>query len=109
MQAVLDSGEKKPAGHVKGPSPLGQNIPNGHAKQKDAAVFENFPGAHLRHRGEAASAYVPCSHIKGEVDPDGLRTVGVITHLDIMDPGTDALNELSNKIYPLKLGIFLLY
>ena len=39
-----------------------------------------------------------------EVDPDGLRTVGVITHLDLMDQNTDALNELSNKIYPLKLG-----
>lgn len=40
-----------------------------------------------------------------EVDPDGLRTVGVITHIDQMDHNTDALNELSNKIYPLKLGI----
>ena len=39
-----------------------------------------------------------------EVDPDGIRTVGVITHLDLMDQGTDALNELNNKIYPLKLG-----
>lgn len=43
-----------------------------------------------------------------EVDPEGLRTVGVITHLDLMDQGTDALNELSNKIYPLKLGLYLI-
>lgn len=40
-----------------------------------------------------------------EVDPDGLRTVGVITHIDQMDHN-DVLNELSNKIYPLKLGKF---
>lgn len=39
-----------------------------------------------------------------EVDPEGVRTVGVITHLDQMDQNTDALHELNNKIYPLKLG-----
>ena len=39
-----------------------------------------------------------------EVDPDGLRTVGVITKLDLMDRGTDAYDILSNKLIPLRLG-----
>ncbi|KAJ3675762.1 hypothetical protein LUZ60_004804 [Juncus effusus] len=40
------------------------------------------------------------------VDPDGSRTIGVITKLDIMDRGTDARNFLLGKIIPLKLGYF---
>ena len=39
-----------------------------------------------------------------EVDPDGLRTVGVITKLDLMDRGTDAYEILTNKLIPLRLG-----
>ncbi|CCE63388.1 hypothetical protein TPHA_0E02980 [Tetrapisispora phaffii CBS 4417] len=39
-----------------------------------------------------------------EVDPMGKRTIGVITKLDLMDSGTHALDILSGKLYPLKLG-----
>lgn len=39
-----------------------------------------------------------------EVDPEGLRTVGVITKLDLMDRGTDAFDILSNRVIPLRLG-----
>lgn len=39
-----------------------------------------------------------------EVDPHGVRTIGVITKLDLMDSGTNALDILSGKLYPLKLG-----
>ncbi|KAL3235149.1 Dynamin-related protein DNM1 [Nakaseomyces bracarensis] len=39
-----------------------------------------------------------------EVDPHGVRTIGVITKLDLMDSGTNALDILSGKMYPLKLG-----
>lgn len=38
------------------------------------------------------------------VDPEGLRTVGVLTKLDIMDRGTDAVKMLKNEVVPLKLG-----
>jgi dynamin 1-like protein len=38
------------------------------------------------------------------VDPTGERTIGVLTKIDIMDQGTNALDLLSGKIYPLKLG-----
>ncbi|KAG6517326.1 hypothetical protein ZIOFF_020711 [Zingiber officinale] len=37
-------------------------------------------------------------------DPDGSRTIGVITKLDIMDRGTDARNFLLGNIIPLRLG-----
>ena len=41
-----------------------------------------------------------------EVDPEGDRTIGVVTKIDLMDAGTDALELLQGSIYPLKLGYF---
>jgi dynamin 1-like protein len=41
-----------------------------------------------------------------EVDPTGERTIGVVTKIDLMDQGTDALDLLQGKIYPLKLGYY---
>lgn len=38
------------------------------------------------------------------VDPLGERTIGVLTKIDIMDEGTNALDLLSGRIYPLRLG-----
>lgn len=38
-----------------------------------------------------------CSHT-------GLRTIGVLTKLDLMDEGTDARNILENKLFPLRRG-----
>lgn len=38
------------------------------------------------------------------VDPDGLRTIGVITKLDLMDDGTDAREVLTNQLLPLRRG-----
>ncbi|KAG5881863.1 hypothetical protein JTB14_022448 [Gonioctena quinquepunctata] len=42
--------------------------------------------------------------IAREVDPQGYRTIGVITKLDIMDEGTDARFILENKLLPLRRG-----
>ncbi|CAO3598805.1 unnamed protein product [Absidia cylindrospora] len=39
-----------------------------------------------------------------QVDPEGRRTIGVLTKLDLMDAGTNALDVLSGRSYPLKLG-----
>lgn len=39
-----------------------------------------------------------------QVDPTGKRTVGILTKLDLMDHGTNALDILSGRVYPLKLG-----
>ena len=38
------------------------------------------------------------------VDPDGDRTIGVLTKVDIMDSGTDCTDILNNKVIPLKKG-----
>eukprot|EP00037_Helgoeca_nana_P024904 m.267516 g.267516 ORF g.267516 m.267516 type:complete len:895 (-) comp26783_c0_seq11:2144-4828(-) len=38
------------------------------------------------------------------VDPAGVRTIGVITKLDLMDAGTDASEILANKFLPLRRG-----
>lgn len=43
--------------------------------------------------------------IAKEVDPQGLRTIGVITKLDLMDHGTDARDILENRLLPLRRGI----
>ena len=39
----------------------------------------------------------------------GLRTIGVITKLDLMDDGTDARDVLENRLLPLRRGMILLY
>ena len=39
-----------------------------------------------------------------EIDTGGVRTIGVLTKLDIMDAGTDARKALMNEEIPLKLG-----
>ncbi|KAJ3260321.1 vacuolar protein sorting-associated protein 1 [Boothiomyces macroporosus] len=39
-----------------------------------------------------------------EIDPEGLRTIGVMTKVDLMDPGTDLIDILSGRIIPLRMG-----
>ena len=43
-------------------------------------------------------------HVSRLVDPDGKRTIGVVTKLDIMDRGTDAVAYLRGEVVPLRLG-----
>lgn len=38
------------------------------------------------------------------IDPNGERTIGVITKLDLMEKGTSAIDILEGRVYPLKLG-----
>ncbi|XP_064175248.1 dynamin-1-like protein isoform X3 [Anguilla rostrata] len=40
-----------------------------------------------------------------EVDPDGRRTLAVVTKLDLMDAGTDAMDVLTGRVVPVKLGL----
>lgn len=40
-----------------------------------------------------------------DLDPDGRRTLAVITKLDLMDHGTDAVDVLCGRVIPVKLGI----
>lgn len=43
-------------------------------------------------------------NMASRADPTGERTIGVLTKLDIMDEGTNVLDIVRGKIYPLKLG-----
>ncbi|XP_061662970.1 dynamin-1-like protein isoform X1 [Syngnathoides biaculeatus] len=40
-----------------------------------------------------------------EVDSDGRRTLAVVTKLDLMDAGTDAMDVLMGRVIPVKLGL----
>ncbi|CAL8318486.1 unnamed protein product [Lota lota] len=40
-----------------------------------------------------------------EVDTDGRRTLAVVTKLDLMDAGTDAMDVLMGRVIPVKLGL----
>lgn len=39
-----------------------------------------------------------------EVDPEGARTIGVLTKVDLMDKGTDVVDILAGRIIPLRYG-----
>ena len=41
----------------------------------------------------------------GEFDPEGARTIGVLTKLDLMDKGTDAADVLRGLVVPLQVGV----
>lgn len=43
-------------------------------------------------------------HVARQVDPQGIRSIGVITKIDIMDAGTDAGKMLRGEDVPLRLG-----
>ncbi|XP_054280464.1 dynamin-1-like protein [Macrosteles quadrilineatus] len=43
--------------------------------------------------------------IARDVDVDGRRTLAVVTKLDLMDAGTDAIDILCGRVIPVKLGI----
>lgn len=39
-----------------------------------------------------------------EVDPEGARTIGVLTKVDLMDQGTDVIDILAGRVIPLRYG-----
>jgi vacuolar protein sorting-associated protein 1 len=42
-----------------------------------------------------------------EVDPEGVRTIGVLTKIDLMDQGTDVVDILAGRVIPLRLGKYI--
>ncbi|KAH9446307.1 hypothetical protein Pst134EA_030228 [Puccinia striiformis f. sp. tritici] len=43
-------------------------------------------------------------HPSQKWDPEGSRTIGVLTKVDLMDQGTDVVDILAGRIIPLRLG-----
>eukprot|EP00172_Hildenbrandia_rubra_P000583 Plantae.Rhodophyta-Hildenbrandia_rubra.ctg13126.p1 GENE.Plantae.Rhodophyta-Hildenbrandia_rubra.ctg13126~~Plantae.Rhodophyta-Hildenbrandia_rubra.ctg13126.p1 ORF type:complete len:447 (-),score=87.93 Plantae.Rhodophyta-Hildenbrandia_rubra.ctg13126:4036-5376(-) len=56
------------------------------------------------HPANADLATSDALQLARNVDPDGLRTLGVITKIDLMDEGTNALDMLQGKVFPLRKG-----
>jgi len=54
--------------------------------------------------GNADLATADALAMAREVDPDGQRTIGVVTKLDLVDSSFDALGVLDGRIYPLRQG-----
>ncbi|KAL8434154.1 hypothetical protein ACSSS7_003336 [Eimeria intestinalis] len=42
--------------------------------------------------------------IARDADPEGIRTIGVVTKIDTMEDGVDCADVLSGKLYPLRRG-----
>lgn len=54
--------------------------------------------------GNADVATADALGIAREVDPEGNRTIGVVTKLDLVDHGAGVLHLLEGQVYPLKHG-----
>mmetsp|Transcript_39846 Transcript_39846/g.105647 ORF Transcript_39846/g.105647 Transcript_39846/m.105647 type:complete len:722 (-) Transcript_39846:119-2284(-) len=54
--------------------------------------------------GNADLATADALAISREVDPQGHRTIGVVTKLDLVDNAADTLAVLEGRVYPLHLG-----
>lgn len=42
--------------------------------------------------------------IARDADPEGIRTIGVVTKVDTMEEGCDCADVLLGKVYPLRRG-----
>ncbi|KAA8496948.1 Dynamin-1-like protein [Porphyridium purpureum] len=56
------------------------------------------------HAANADLATCEALEIARDVDPEGKRTIGVVTKIDLMDEGTDAYDVLTNRTFPLQHG-----
>ncbi|XP_072513091.1 dynamin-2 [Salminus brasiliensis] len=68
-----------------------------------SSVLENFVGRDFLPRGSGIVTRRPLI-LQLVNSKAGLRTIGVITKLDLMDEGTDARDILENKLLPLRRG-----
>lgn len=68
---------------------------------------DNAPvsGWNLRHEQQEFGCLRLCSlQVARQVDPKGMRTVGVLTKVDTLEEGVDCLDALDGKLYPLDSG-----
>jgi len=75
--------------------------------------LENMARDYVKHENVIILAVTPANadlatsdalRLAREVDPTGERTVGVLTKLDIMDPGTNCRDVLEGNAYTLRNG-----
>ncbi|XP_005106583.1 dynamin-1-like protein isoform X1 [Aplysia californica] len=88
--------------------PVGDQPPDIEMQIKDLCVhYISNPNSVLLAVTAANTDFATSEAVKisREYDPDGRRTLAVITKLDLMDAGTDAMDVLCGRIIPVKLGI----
>jgi len=75
--------------------------------------LENMAREYVKHENVIVLAVTPANadlatsdalRLAREVDPTGERTIGVLTKIDIMDPGTDCFEVLNGSSYSLRNG-----
>lgn len=75
--------------------------------------LENMAREYVRHENVIILAVTPANadlatsdalRLAREVDPTGERTIGVLTKIDIMDPGTNCRDVLDGAAYTLRNG-----
>ncbi|KAK2078512.1 hypothetical protein QBZ16_003352 [Prototheca wickerhamii] len=75
--------------------------------------LENMAREYVRHENVIILAVTPANadlatsdalRMAREVDPSGERTIGVLTKIDIMDPGTNCRDVLEGSAYTLRNG-----
>lgn len=75
--------------------------------------LENMARDYVKHENVIILAVTPANadlatsdalRLAREVDPTGERTIGVLTKIDIMDPGTDCRDVLEGQTYQLRNG-----
>lgn len=82
------------------PKDIGEKIKNmvvNYCKDERTVILAVIPA-------NADMANSDALEVAKELDPSGVRTLGVITKIDIMDKGTDARSMLLNEEIPLRLG-----
>jgi len=87
--------------------PVGDQPPDIEARIRDMIMqFISKPNAIILAVQSATQDLATSDALKlaREVDPDGHRTVGVLTKIDIMDKGTNAVDTLLGRNIPLRLG-----
>lgn len=91
---------------------LVMNATAGQPKDIDVQIF-NMVNTYISSPNTIILAICPANtdiatsqalRLSREKDPNGERTVGVITKIDLMDKGTDCLKILQNQEYPLTHG-----
>lgn len=65
-------------------------------------AFDSLTNPFLWRGGEQDLSNSDGLQLALSVDPEGVRTIGVVTKVDIMDQGTDAGDILCNRLHPLR-------
>ncbi|KAM3867957.1 dynamin-1-like protein isoform 2-T2 [Diretmus argenteus] len=88
--------------------PVGDQPEDIEAQVQEMIVsFISNPNSLILAVSPANSDLATCDALKlaRDVDPDGRRTLLVVSKLDLMDAGTDALEVLLGRVIPVRLGI----